>query len=360
MHSKYSTSSCFANFIVIAFIPTLFFLGIVAGYLKLAPLTVPLHGLVIITFIYLVFLLFVSHNANYSICKIRSSYLKLNNEIDKALDKTKLEIENQNKSLLDIDRFLQDYYNDVRNDNFASVASSIFPMLGILGTFLSIALSMPDFSVKDTAALDHEISLLLNGVGSAFYASIYGILLSLIWTYFEKRGLSKIKHFFEDVKHEFSHHIWSKEELDIYRYKQYNIKTHLNLDFIENLTQAQLKAFKEISQYNRENFTELTKRLTDTAKTLTDTLTVMQQKENALEAQERIEQNLKDFTHASSNLEKTLHRTFDKIDAEIGNIVIKLADFATHVSLETQEVQRSIASYHKIVAENLKQKSSKE
>ncbi len=81
-------------------------------------------------------------------------------------------INNETKSILNIHEFLNNYYKDVRNDNFVSVASSIFPMLGILGTFVAIAISMPDFSVKDTEALDNEISLLLSGVGSAFFASM--------------------------------------------------------------------------------------------------------------------------------------------------------------------------------------------
>jgi len=45
-----------------------------------------------------------------------------------------------------------------------------------------------------------------------------------------------------------------------------------------------------------------------------------------------------------------------RIDSELGEIVIKLADFATHVSLESAEVQNSIAKYHKMVADQIKVK----
>ena len=374
MHAKkYSTSPCFANFFVIAFIPTLFLLGIITGFLGMIPINVPLHGLLIIAFIYLVFLLFIPHNANYSICKVKSSSLRLDNELQIALQKSALTIEGETKSLLDLEKFIKEYYADVRNDNFASVAASIFPMLGILGTFLSIALSMPDFSVKDTAALDHEISLLLNGVGSAFYASIFGILLSLVWTYFEKRGISKIERYLKSVSDDFSQHIWSQEELDIYRYTQYDLKENrflaalketFNLDFIEQLTKNQLETFEKVSQQNLQNFTQLTNKLTNVSDKLTQTLQEMEQGESALSAQNRIEKALVDFTVATRSFEKntklfhaqldnSLNRTFDKIDAELGDIVIKLADFATHVSLESQEVQNSIARYHKLVAQSV-------
>ena len=58
----------------------------------------------------------------------------------------------------------------------------------------------------------------------------------------------------------------------------------------------------------------------------------------------------------STNMDASLDRTFDKIDSEIGDIVIKLADFATHVSLESREVQESIKNYHLAVANQLKAK----
>ncbi|QOP45741.1 MotA/TolQ/ExbB proton channel family protein [Sulfurimonas paralvinellae] len=362
MHPKYNSSLCIANYIVIAFIPTLFFISMLLGYMGIFPIFVPFHATVILGFIYLTFLLFIRHNANYSICKIRSSYLKLGNELHAELDKNNLSIEGETKSVFDLDKFLKSYYQDVRNDNFASVAASIFPMLGILGTFIAIAIAMPDFSVKDTDALDHEISLLLSGVGSAFYASIYGILLSLIWTYFEKRGLSKVNNYLQKIKEEFSKNIWSDSELQIYKYKQFDYTKNLNLDFVREITQQQLEAFEKSVSYTSKSFNNLTQQLSNVSEHLTKTLSEMQHSQSALSAQNHIDKALVDFTVATRSLEKnvkvynaqlenSLSRTFERIDTEIGDIVIKLADFATHVSLESQEVQNSIARYHKLVAD---------
>ncbi len=58
-----------------------------------------------------------------------------------------------------IEDFINDYYKSFRNDNFAVVATSLFPMLGILGTFTAIAISMPDFSIDDMGSLDKQISI---------------------------------------------------------------------------------------------------------------------------------------------------------------------------------------------------------
>ena len=376
MHTKYSASLCFANYFVIALIPILFFVVMLLGYLHLIPLNIPIYGLGVIAFILFIFLLFIKHNANYSICKIKASQLKMQKYLEKKLDENALSIDGETKSILNIENFLNTYYDDVRNNNFAAVASSIFPMLGILGTFVAIALSMPDFSVEDTAALDREISVLLNGVGSAFFASIYGILLSLIWTYFEKRGLSKIEHYFKEIQENYRQYIFSKEELLIYKYTQYDIKENrfiaalqetFNLDFIKQMTQQQLAAYEQTTTQTAQNFNAMTTTLQNVSRELTQTLQEMQRGQSALSAQNHIDKALVDFTLAARSFEKTtkvfsaqlensLNRTFEKIDSEIGEIVIKLADFATHVSMESAEVQNSIARYHKLVADQVKEK----
>jgi len=376
MHSKYSNSLCLANYIVIAFIPIVFFLVLLLGYLHIIPINVPIYGLSVIGFILFIFLLFIKHNANYSICKIRNSYLKMEKSLEKKLSETTLEIGEEKKSILNIAEFLNHYYDDARNNNFAAVASSIFPMLGILGTFVAIALSMPNFSVEDTQALDREISLLLNGVGSAFFASIFGILLSLIWTYFEKRGISKIEHYFHDVKKRYEAQIWSQEELLIYKYRLYDMKENkfiatiqetFNLDFIKETTQLHLRSFENITKQTNNNFTLLSNELQTVSKELSQTLQELSNVKSALETQKHIDKALVDFTNATQSFEKTtklfsirlensLDNTFEKIDSELGEIVIRLADFATHVSLESKEVQESIARYHKIIAKKVEER----
>ena len=376
MQPIYSTAKCSANFIVISTIPILFFVAIILGYIGIIPLNVPIHALAVIGFILFIFLLFIKHNANYSICKMRSSYAGLKSDLETKLSSNSLTIEGETKSILDMDNFLNKYYADVRNDNFVSVASSVFPMLGILGTFIAIALSMPNFSVTDTAALDHEISLLLSGVGSAFFASIYGILLSLIWTYFEKSGMSKVENYFSTIKGNFEDNLWSKEELTIYKYTQYDLKDNnfisalqdtFNLDFIQRINKEHLSNFDTVMQTTNKNFSHISTNLQSVSSELQETLEQMNSGQSALSAQNHIDKSLVDFTVATKSFEKStklysaqldnsLNRTFEKIDSEIGDIVIKLADFATHVSLESREVQNSIRKYHDMVANQTKSK----
>ena len=372
MKQPASSAKCSANFIVISMIPTLFFIAMVLGFLNIIPLHVPLHAVILIGFILFIFLLFISHNANYSICKMRSSYLIMEESLRKELSRNILDINGEKRSVVNVEQYLHKYYDDVRNDNFVSVASSIFPMLGILGTFIAIAISMPNFTVQDTQALDNEITILLSGVGSAFYASIYGILLSLIWTYFEKSGLSKVDKYFADIKTTFRNSTWSEQELKIHKYSQLEakddkfiaaLKETFNLEFVQTINDQHMHNLKEIMNESNMNFTNIANHLKSASDELTKTLNKMNINQNALEAQNSIDKHLQNFTLATKEFEKnskifsaqltiSLNKTFEKIDTEVGDIVVKLADFATHVSLQSEEVQNSIQSYHNALSTN--------
>lgn len=376
MQTLNNQANCSANFVVISAIPILFFTFVALGYIGLLPLNISLHTLAILGFILFVFLLFISHNANYSICKMRFSRYTLEADIREKISTTSLTLGDTTKSILDLDTFLNTYYSDVRNNNFVSVASSIFPMLGILGTFVAIAVSMPNFSVKETAALDNEISILLSGVGSAFFASIYGILLSLIWTYFEKRGLSKVDAYFRTIKRAFEHELWSKEELYIHEQMQLQHKEHkfisalketFNLDFIQTLNKQHLESFEKIMTETNQNFTNISSHLHRASVDLKEILSEVDTSQSAIEARKQMDKSLVDFTFATKSFEKTtklfgaelnnsLNVTFHKIDTEVGDIVIKLADFATHVSQESKEVQDSMKKYHQMVASQIREK----
>ena len=376
MHSLKTNISCSANFIVISLIPILFFTMMIAGYLNLIPLNIPIYTLLYIGFILIVFLLFIQHNANYAVCKMKGAHLEMEQDLKSELLSRSLTLGNISRSVLDIDTFFNDYYIGIRNDNFVSVASSVFPMMGILGTFIAMAISMPNFSATDTDTLDTDISLLLSGVGSAFFASIYGILLSLVWTYFEKRGLSKTDSYFESIKKLYEPSIWSNDELTIHKYRQseiqenkfiHTLKETFNLEFVTTLNERHLNSFKQIIHETNQSFSLISDKFETASIDLKETLSMIDNSRSAIEARNQIEETLTEFTHAATSLEKStkmfsahmdasLERTFEKIDSEIGDIVIKLADFATHVSMESREVQESIKSYHLAVAEQLKVK----
>ena len=140
-----------------------------------------------------------------------------------------------------------------------------------------------------------------------------------------------------------------------------------NLDFIKETNQQQLQAFEAIMQESNRNFTLLSEQIARSSDQLQNVLSTIDQRTTAVEAREQIEENIITFTQATqqlersaeaiaSQLDRSLNQTFERIDYEIGDIVVKLADFATHVSAESSEVQKSIRKYHQTIDAHTKAK----
>jgi len=368
------SSNCFPNFLVILSLPFLLFCAAIGAYLGYIPLKVEAHTLVILGFIFFVFIFFIRHNANYAACGFRNQFYDIGEKLQEYLNQNLLSINNQKKSLSNIDEFLQKYIDGFRNDNFSSIATTVFPMLGILGTFISIAISMPDFSVQSTTALDHEISVLLSGVGTAFYASIYGIFLSLWWMFFEKRGVSKISRTLEYIKTLYSKYVWSQNELDRYHYQNRQIENEnlvtalkeiFTADKVRVLNEEYLSNFKEIIQTTSSSFSDITKDMNLAASKLSETLSNVQYSSEALSATQNLDETIKAFSEATKSLDTTIssvdkklskgvENSFEKIDEEMAGIVVKLADFAYLLDGHNEKILQDLQEYHKEILKQFK------
>ncbi|SHO81537.1 Arginine/ornithine antiporter ArcD [hydrothermal vent metagenome] len=358
IEEEYKKKSCYEYFITILSIPLVILFSIILSYIGVLGLKIEIHTVVVITTIFIIFTFFIKHNANYTICEMKNSSNDMESSLREALKDNSLNIMGESKSTLNIHEYISDYYKDIRNDNFAQVATSIFPMLGILGTFIAIAISMPDFTVKDASSLDREITLLLSGIGTAFYASIFGIFLSIWWTYFEKRGVSKVDRYILELEKLYTQHIWKKSELIKHQHQQNELKEQeiiktlketFNLDFIRELNEQYMKNFKLITDSTTEAFTQLGYTLNNSSKDLRDTLDRIDKAQESIDAVDTIKNSIEDFTQTAKTLSKTLDKfdnsvdkTFVKIDNEIGDIVSRLGDFASIISEQNREIQESI------------------
>ncbi|PHS30893.1 MAG: hypothetical protein COA92_09040 [Sulfurovum sp.] len=355
-----NNTSCLSHALVILFIPFLFLLGLILAYMGIISLKVEIHTLGIVAFIFVVFAFFVKHNANYSICYMRGTFSGMEEGLHTALRANALTIMGKTKSTLHVKDFMAEYYQDIRNDNFARVAPSVFPMLGILGTFIAIALSMPDFSVQNTEALDREISLLLSGIGTAFYASIYGIMLSLIWTYFEKRGIAKVDKQIFDLEKIYGSRVWKKSELIKHEHMQSELKDQqivqtlkdtFNMNFIKELNEQYLKNFTTIIHDTSNSFTKLTVHMQEASAQLRDTLEQIESKKESVRAEVTIQESIEGFNNNAISLKRSMERfdgsvdhTFDKIDKELGLAVEKLTTFARIISEQNQLILKNMAT----------------
>ena len=266
-------------------IPTLLFILVILCYFAVLPLKVEIHSVILIGAIYFIYLFFIRHNAYFVACKFRTLYADLQIALLDYINSNLLTIAQTSKANGSVDDFLQDYTSNLRNSNFSSIASGIFPTLGILGTFISIALSMPDFTSNNIAALDSEITKLLSGVGTAFYVSIYGIFLSIWWIFFEKFGLSRFHHDSYIIKESTKNFFWTKIDIE-------SIHIKSNIDNFSSMS----KIFAELT--SSQAMYDINRSIEQRAKSLDELL----QKEYMLSL--RIDENIANFEKLASAVEK--------------------------------------------------------
>ena len=90
---------------------------------------------------------------------------------------------------------LEDYINEELVDrvgmtHFNSTVAGTMTGLGILGTFLGLAMGLGSFDGTDIYTISDNIGPLLAGMKVAFHTSVYGIFFSLIFTYVHRGVMS--------------------------------------------------------------------------------------------------------------------------------------------------------------------------
>ena len=88
---------------------------------------------------------------------------------------------------------IEDYINDEELDlhvhkRLLEMVPDIFTSLGILGTFVGLVWGLKNFQPDNYEAITSSVSGLVDGIKVAFLTSIYGIALSIVYSYGMKSG----------------------------------------------------------------------------------------------------------------------------------------------------------------------------
>ncbi len=83
---------------------------------------------------------------------------------------------------------IEEYLNEEELDNhihkrLLEMIPDIFTSLGILGTFVGLVWGLKNFAPNDYEAMTSSVASLVDGIKVAFLTSIYGIALSIIYTF---------------------------------------------------------------------------------------------------------------------------------------------------------------------------------
>lgn len=239
----------FFVYIKIIFWPLLFYAFFMLSYFDIIHFKVENHTLAMMTVLLILAIIFAFHNADYACCVFENNIEKFKRELNSYIDSSKVKIGKIVKSNGNFSDFVENYSRTIRNENYSAVASSVFPMIGILGTFISIAVSMPDFKSSDVNGLESEIAQLLTGVATAFYVSIFGIFLSLWWTYFEKRGLTRYQKIIEKFENFSQKYFFNDSQVNLILLSELLEVSKENFELNKSEMQINnVDAFKEMSQ----------------------------------------------------------------------------------------------------------------
>ena len=330
--------NCFFVYLKLMLLPTLAYAYFVLGYLGILHVKVGLHSVILIGLVYFVALIFARHNGEFGACRFRKNSHAFEEELHTYINNNLMQIGNTVKSNASFDAFIDTYAKRIRNDNYASVAAGIFPTMGILGTFISIALTLPDFSSQNADALEKEIALLLSGVGTAFYVSIYGILLSLWWIFFEKRGLSRFDRDVDTLRKSTLALFWTKEEIEQAYLKE-------NLQHFENIG----KMFERLSS---NDFFE---RLGKTIETKFDTFDdVLRLESIAVRKNAELFKEGMDSLYQAQDKHKGLIQVHDELLSKIN----QFNENTTVLHTKLTQVNQEILDANQEILQNLKENTS--
>ncbi len=191
------------------------------GFLDVISLNVSLASITAISVIFFTGLIFAKHSAELGCCVFEQQSDEFKKELKRFIVKNILTINKEQKSNADFEEFVQRYASDVRDDSYASTGGAVFGLLGILGTFVVIALDLPAF-LGDMSA--HGAGFMLGSISSAFFVAAYGVFMALWWLFFERTGMSRFKKLIARQKKATSSFFWSPAEIQ-QRYTQHSLNS---------------------------------------------------------------------------------------------------------------------------------------
>jgi myosin heavy subunit len=103
--------------------------------------------------------------------------------------------EGNNKTTLKAEEFFnEEQMALVVNTNMHAIMSapSILSGLGVLGTFVGLAVAVTNFDSSNAEMISTSIKNLLSGMGTAFYTSLLGMSLSIVYIFFQKATFNQL------------------------------------------------------------------------------------------------------------------------------------------------------------------------
>ena len=113
--------------------------------------------------------------------------------LDKKMDDFVDSISRTEEGIAEVEDFVNIDDVDVHiHKRLLEMAPDIFTSLGILGTFIGLVWGLKNFQPTDYEVMTTSVSALVDGIKVAFLTSIYGVALSVVYTFGMKSGYSSM------------------------------------------------------------------------------------------------------------------------------------------------------------------------
>ena len=220
--------------------------------------------------------------------------------------------------VIDLEEYVnEDLIDQVGMTYFNSSVAGTMTGLGILGTFLGLALGLGSFDGTDIYTISDNIGPLLAGMKVAFHTSVYGIFFSLIFTYVHRCVMScaydKLEVFLETYKECVEPPVTTSDEnmkaMLLYQANLANSMKELTL-LMKGQSETQIKGVEQIvDQFVKQMETALATDFTKLGNTLTK---AGQDQRLYAENFKSMEQTTLALIRANSDLQKVLEATMDR------------------------------------------------
>lgn len=220
--------------------------------------------------------------------------------------------------VIDLEEYInEDLIDQVGMTYFNSSVAGTMTGLGILGTFLGLALGLGSFDGTDIYTISDNIGPLLAGMKVAFHTSVYGIFFSLIFTYVHRCVMScaydKLEVFLETYKECVEPPVTTSDEnmkaMLLYQANLANSMKELTL-LMKGQSETQIKGVEQIvDQFVKQMETALATDFTKLGNTLTK---AGQDQRLYAENFKSMEQTTLALIRANSDLQKVLEATMDR------------------------------------------------
>ncbi|MFC4799471.1 hypothetical protein ACFPA1_08880 [Neobacillus sp. GCM10023253] len=253
------------------------------------------------------------------------------------------------------------------------VGAGISVSMGVLGTFIGLSMGLSDLHVDNTEALRTGIGGLLDGMKVAFYTSVWGVTLSLIWTLID-RSISGHLDRNIDWHSEKMDYLLSTDDEELFlnrlekitRSQSDHLKTLLT-DALERAMQPIVMSIKEsngnvsnaFSQLN-DQFTKLQTGVENQSKLLENQLEIT--KNNSHDISDRLVEQITGGTQESisgfSSLIKDSQLLQTQMVQTINQVVENFASTQTSQSTTLERTERLFETFEQMTMEMNQMRSS--